>query len=86
MHFTIIKHTSINFFIKLIPDIIIGTETWSTKNHSTGEILIADKYEIERRDRGTDPHGGVFIAIKKDLTATRKRELETGCEIMCCKL
>lgn len=45
-------------------------------------MLIVDKYEIERRDRGTDPHGGVFIAIKKDLTATRKRELETGCEIM----
>ena len=40
------------------------------KNHSTGEILIADMYEIERRDRGTDPHGGVFIAVKKDLIAT----------------
>ena len=24
------------------PDIIIGSETWLTKNHSTGEILIAD--------------------------------------------
>ena len=66
----------------MIPDIIIGTETRLTKNHITGEMLIVDKYEIERRDRGTDPHGGVFIAIKKDLTATRKRELETGCEIM----
>ena len=43
-------------------------------------------YEIERRDRGTDPHRGVFIAVKKDLIATREPELETGCEIMWCKL
>ena len=40
------------------PGIIIGSETWLTKNHSTGEILIADMYEIERRDRGTDPSWG----------------------------
>ena len=39
-------------------------------------------YEIVRRDRVTDPHGGVFIAVKKDLIATREPELETGCEIM----
>ena len=64
------------------PDIIIGSETWLTKNHSTGEILIADMYEIKRRDRGTDPHRGVFIAVKKNLMATREPELETGCEIM----
>ena len=51
-----------------------------------GEILIADMYEIERRDRGTDPHEGVSIAVKKDLIATREPELETGCEIMWCKL
>ena len=30
----------------------------------------------------TDPHGGVFIAFKKDLIATREPELETGCEII----
>ncbi|XP_068697563.1 uncharacterized protein [Montipora foliosa] len=70
----------------VLPDLIIGSETWLTKNHCIGEILIADMYEIERRDRGTDPHGGVFIAVKKDLIATREPELETGCEIMWCKL
>ena len=68
------------------PDIIIGSEIWLTKNHSTGEILIADMYEIERRDRATDPHGGVFVAFKKDLIATRQPELETGCEIIWCTL
>ena len=30
--------------------------------------------------------GGGFIAVKKDLIATREPELETGCEIMWCKL
>ena len=39
-------------------------------------------HEIERRDRGTDLHGGVFIAVKKDLIANRQLELQTGCEIM----
>ena len=56
------------------------------KNHSTGEILIADMCEIERRERGSDPHGGVFIAVKKDLIATREHELETGCGVILCKL
>lgn len=64
------------------PDVLIGTETWLTKNHSRGKILIADMSEIERRDRGTDLHGGVFIAVKKDLIANRQLELQTGCEIM----
>ena len=56
------------------------------KNHRTGEILIADMCEIGRRDRGSDPHGGVFIAVKNDLIASRERELQTACGVMWCKL
>lgn len=47
------------------PDIIIGTETWLTKNHSKGEISIVDMYEIKRRDRGTGPHGVVLLPSRK---------------------
>ena len=68
------------------PDIIIGTETWLTPAHGTAEILISDSYNIERRDRETDPHGGVLIAFKKHLTASREFNLETNCELLWCKL
>ena len=44
-----------------------------------------EQYNIERRDRPNDPHGGVFIASKKELLATRETELETNCEILWCK-
>ena len=70
----------------LKPDIIIATETWLTENHGIAKIFISDGYEIERRDREHDSHGGVIIAVKKTLIATRESELETDCEIMWCKL
>ena len=68
------------------PDLIIGTETWLTPDHSTSEILISDQYTIERRDRTNDPHGGVLIAAKKHLSISREYELETDCEILWCKV
>ena len=59
------------------PNIIIANETWLTENHGIAEILISDGYVIERRDRERHSHGGVIIAVKKDLIATRESELET---------
>ena len=64
------------------PDIIIGTETWLSSVHSCTEILIASSYQIERRDKVSDPHGGVLIAYKKDLAVTRQNDMETDCEIL----
>ena len=43
-------------------------------------------YNILRRDRPNDAHGGLFIAATKDLLITRKTELETESEILWCKL
>ena len=50
------------------PDIIIGTETWLDSNIKSSEI-IPDyfQYDMERRDRPKDPHGGVMIAAKQSL-------------------
>lgn len=79
------KHALAQLIDDAKPDIIVATETWLTKNHGTGELLM-ENYEIERRDRKSDPHGGVLLAIKKDLIATREPELETDCEILWCKL
>jgi hypothetical protein len=52
------------------PDIIIGTETWLDPTFRSSEIF-PDYYlyDIERRDRPKDSHGGVFIAAKKQLKA-----------------
>ena len=50
------------------PDIILGTETWLDSNIKSSEIIPEEmKYDIERRDRPTDPHGGVLIAAKQQL-------------------
>ena len=50
------------------PDIIIGTETWLDKDFACSEILSSSLgYDIQRRDRPQDHHGGVLIAAKKAL-------------------
>ena len=50
------------------PDIILGTETWLDGQVSSSEILPTDLgYDIQRRDRPHDPHGGVLIAAKRHL-------------------
>ena len=66
------------------PDIVIGTETFLTKDIPTPTELDA-AYDVERRDRLTRD-GGVLIAAKKDLLMTREYDLETDCEVMWCKL
>jgi hypothetical protein len=48
------------------PDIIIGTETWLTKDMNSSEVIPND-FEVFRRDRGSDPHGCVLIACRCSL-------------------
>ena len=48
------------------PDIILGKETWLDNSIASSEILPNDLgYDIQRRDRPGDPHGGVLIAAKR---------------------
>ena len=76
-------------FLQLIndikPDIIIGTESWLTCNYNTNECFPTEIYQVERKDRPNDPHGGVFIAAKLDLALVRETNLETDCELLWCK-
>jgi hypothetical protein len=51
------------------PDIIIGTETWLTKDMNSSEWIPND-FEVSRRDRGSDPHGGVLIACRHSLVGS----------------
>ena len=50
------------------PDVMMFTETWLHQNIKNNEFL-PDHYETHRRDRPGDPHGGVLLAIKKDLNS-----------------
>jgi len=50
------------------PDIVIGTESWLTKEHLTSEIFPSSLgYTIFRRDRQKGKGGGVFILVKLNL-------------------
>ena len=50
------------------PDIIIGTETWLDTGIKSSEILTNQLgYDLQRRDRPNDPHGGVLVASKFNL-------------------
>jgi hypothetical protein len=51
------------------PHVIIGTETWLTKDMHSFEFFL-NKYEVYRRDRPNDPHGGVLIAVSQTLTSS----------------
>ncbi|CAG2194538.1 unnamed protein product [Mytilus edulis] len=54
------------------PDIIIGTDTWLDPNIKSSEIFPDYfQYDIERRDRPKDTHGGVLIAAKQSLQQLR---------------
>lgn len=66
------------------PDVIIGTETWLDSSIKTSEIFPTYfNYDVERRDRPKDPHGGVLLATKKEMqlgniTKSKELELVTG--------
>ena len=63
-------------------DIVIITETWLTPAILDYEILPTG-YDIHRRDRSKDKRGGgVLIAVKSDIHATRRSDLETNCELV----
>jgi len=50
------------------PDVIMFTVTWLHPSIKKNEFL-PDTYEVHRRDQPTAAHGGVFLAIKKDLNS-----------------
>ena len=67
------------------PDIILGNESWLTPEIKNSEIF-PDSFDAVRKDRASDAHGVVFIALKHDLLCTETPELDTNCEIVWCKL
>ena len=69
------------------PDIVIGTESWLTKEHLTSEIFPSSLgYTIFRRDRQKGKGGGVFILVKNKFISSSVESLNTSCEILWVKI
>ena len=80
------KHSFNNIVYRVSPDIVVGTESWLDGSIKNKECFPEEDYEVIRRDRETDKHGGVFIMVKRDLIMERVYDLETDCEIIWCKI
>ena len=67
------------------PDILKGTETWFDDSISNSEI-IPSNYTVICKDRkdgfGADGNGGVFIALKNDLIASHRIDLDSEAKII----
>ena len=82
-------HTHLLFFILLL-------RLGKTRYHFGERILVNPRHKKLRnlprifdaveKDRVSDAHGGVFVALKRDLLCTEAPELDTNCEIVWCKL
>ena len=74
------------FLQNVKPHIIIGTETWLSRDILDSEIIPDEfNYTIYRKDR-IDGYGGVLIAVTKDILSNSLPELDTSCEIIWCKI
>ena len=70
-------------------DVAAVTETWLHDSYFDGEILSSSLYTIFRKDRGGNKRGGgtVLLAVKTDLLAYRRPDLEPqNSEILVCDL
>lgn len=55
---------------KYIPDIVLCNESWLYPDIKNSKIL-PEEYNIYKKDRISDNHGGVFQAVKKDIKPNR---------------
>ena len=69
-------------------DVVAVTETWLHNGYFDGEILSSFLYLIFRKDRGGNKRGGgILLAVKTDLLAYKRPDLEPqNSEILLCDL
>ena len=76
-----------NSFAGQCYDIVSVTETWLHDGVNDEEILPGCNYDIYRRDRNSETSvkrtgGGVMLAVTKDISSLRRRDLETCAELL----
>ena len=57
-------------------DIISFTETWLEETFPSSELLFKSFYPPERKDRISNPYGGVLVYVKDSLSYVRRNDLE----------
>ena len=63
------------------PDIIVGTETWLTKEMFDSEFLPSELgFTVYRRGRIGQKGGGVIILVRSALSSEEKSEFNSDCE------
>ena len=63
------------------PDIIVGTETWLTKEMFDSEFFPPELgFTIYRRDRTGQKGGGVIILVSSALSSEERSEYNSDCE------
>ena len=69
-------------------DVVAVTETWLHDSYFDGEILSSSLCLIFRKDRGSNKRGGgILLAVKTDLLAYKRADLEPqNSEILVCDL
>ena len=63
------------------PDIIITSETWLHPGIAEKEVLPDNYRFVARKDRKSDPHGGVAIIAKSDIEGV-ELDLDTNTEFV----
>ena len=68
-------------------DVIIGTESWLDPFIKDGDIFPEEfKGNVYRKDRKSDHHGGVFVAIKNTFDNEEAEELKSTAETIWAKV
>ena len=65
-----------NLSIEYSTNILAFSETWLRPDILTDSILLPSFFKPKRKDRQTDPHGGVVIYVKDNIAYTRWHDLE----------
>ena len=63
------------------PDIVVGTETWLTKEIFDSKFFPPElRFTVYLRDRTGQKGGGVIILVKSALSSEEKSEFNSDCE------
>jgi hypothetical protein len=68
------------------PSVIIGTESWLDPSIKNGDIFPDEfKGHVYRKDRKSDKHGGVFVAIRNTYISEEADELKSKADTIWAK-
>ena len=79
------KAELLEFIDESDPDIIFGSETWLDPSINSAEFFPDGQYDVYRRDRPNDKHGGVLLAVRRELLSVAIN-LTHNTEIIAAKL